>query len=250
MEGAAGLAWAQGDLDSATDLAATARPVFAALGDRRGEATCTNILGLVANARQDYRAAESMFERTIELAEASASEGWSKQRISHAHNNLGQLALDEGNVSRAAQQYGAALALYREESDLEGIALAEFNLGLVGVEDLRYDDAAELLGGALLHFREVGLLYYSAECLEGIAAIAQARGKSDDAAALLGASEALRERTGNPPGGMLARLREREIESTRDALGPHAFAAAWATGRAMREADMLERGERAVRTLT
>ena len=58
MEGAAGLAWAQGDLDSATDLAATARPVFAALGDRRGEATCTNILGLVANARQDYRAAE------------------------------------------------------------------------------------------------------------------------------------------------------------------------------------------------
>ena len=74
MEGAAGLAWAQGDLVSATDLAATARPLFAALEDRRGEATCTNILGLVANARQDYRAAEAMFERTIALAEASASE--------------------------------------------------------------------------------------------------------------------------------------------------------------------------------
>ena len=161
MEGAAGLAWAQGDLVSATDLAATARRLFAALGDRRGEATCTNILGLVANARQDYRAAEAMFERTIVLAEASASEGWSKQRISHAHNNLGQLALDEGNVARAAEQYGAALALYREEADREGIALAEFNLGLVGVEDSRYDDAAELLGGALLHFREVGFLYYT-----------------------------------------------------------------------------------------
>ena len=248
MEGAAGLAWAQGDLASATDLAGAAQRLFAAAGDRRGEATCTNILGLVANARQDYRAAESMFERTIVLAEASASEGWSKQRISHAHNNLGQLALDEGNAARAAHQYGAALALYREEADREGIALAEFNLGLVGVEDSRYDDAAELLGGALTHFREVGFLYYAAECFEGIAAIAQARGRSADAATLLGASEALRERTGNPPAGMLARLREREIESTRGALGPNEFAAAWAAGRAMREADMLDRGDLAVRT--
>ena len=247
LEGAAGLAWAQGDLGRAWELAEAALPLFAQVGDRRGEAACTNTLGLVALSREDFGTAETLFERYRELAGELGDELGGRQAVARAIDNLGSVALDQGDLVQATERYEAARQLNRDEGDREGVAFDELHLSLVAIEAGRYDDAAALLGGALRVYREVGFARYAAECLEGIAAVARARGDATGAAQLLGAAVQMRERTGNPAGGTGARIREREMAATRAELGEPDFAAALAEGRALREGQAIEQAQGIVR---
>ena len=69
LEGAAGLAWAKGDLERAREHAEAALPLFTAAGDHRGEQAALIVLGHVALARGQYARARSLFERSRQLAE-------------------------------------------------------------------------------------------------------------------------------------------------------------------------------------
>jgi tetratricopeptide (TPR) repeat protein len=238
LEGAAGLAWAQGDLDHASELAERARSLFTALGDRRGELASLTVLGLVALTRADFRIAERLFKRSRELAEELEI----RSDVAVSTHNLGSVALAEGDLERAARRYEVALALYRAEDSPYGVALSELYLGLVAVESGRSDDAASYLGRALPVFREMGFLQYAAQCVDGIAAVANARGHAHDAVRLLAAASALRERTGDAP-TVGARLRKRETAATQAVLGESSFAAAWAEGRALADAEAFERAQ-------
>ncbi len=75
LEGAAGLAWAAGDLDRAQRQAEAALAAYAGAGDSRGERAALIVLGHVALARGRFRTAESRFERSRRLAEAEAARG-------------------------------------------------------------------------------------------------------------------------------------------------------------------------------
>jgi tetratricopeptide (TPR) repeat protein len=222
-----------------------ARPLFAALGDRRGESAALIVLGNVARDRGDFRAAEGLFVRSRELAEEMGGEV-RDVFVAVANHNLGSVALSEGDLERAVGRYRAALSHYRAAADPYGVALTELYLGFVAIEAGRQDDAAGLLARALPVFQEMRFLQYTAECLEGIAAVAHARGEAEEAARLLGAASAVRERTGAPPSPTLARVRERETVSTRAELGESAFAAAWADGRGLREDEAFSRAQRSV----
>ena len=244
LEGAAGLAWAGGDLARASELAQTARPLFAALGDRRGESASLIVLGHVAIARQDLRTAESLFERSRNLAE-EVDEEFRGGFVAVATHNLGSVALGEGDLERAASRYEAALSLYSAVPDPYGVALSELYLGVVAVEAGRFAAAAGYLGRALPVFREMGFLQYTTQCLEGIASVVHERGETVDAARLLAVADALRERTGDPPAVALPHRRERVLAEARAELGELGFAAAWAEGRALAEAEALDLAQRA-----
>ena len=93
--------------------------------------------------------------------------------------------------------------------------------------------ATALYEESLALCRELGDKHGLAECLEGLAGVAVAQQQLERAARLLGAAETLREATGAPlsPG---ERVRyDRDMSAVRAGLGEAAFAAAWATGKAM-----------------
>ena len=81
--------------------------------------------------------------------------------------------------------------------------------------------------------RELGDKHGLAECLEGLAGVAVAQRQLEHAARLLGAAEALREATGAPLSPRERVRYDRDVSAVHAGLDEAAFAAAWATGKAM-----------------
>jgi predicted ATPase/DNA-binding SARP family transcriptional activator len=241
LEGAAGLAWALGDLDHAGELAEEAQPLFAAVGDLRGNAAVVTILGHVALARRDFASGASYFETSRILGEEMENDAM----VAVALHNLASVALGEGNLERAAAHYSEALARYEAQDDQYGVALSKLYLGFVAVETEDFGAAPGYLDHALRIFRDMNFLQYLSQCLEAIAAVARSRGRADEAACLLGAGSALRERTGESP-TVASDRREHELAAARAELGGEAFAAAWTEGCALGESEMFDRAQRAL----
>jgi hypothetical protein len=113
------------------------------------------------------------------------------------------------------------------------MALALCRLGTVAYTQGDDDRATALYGESLTLRRELGNKHGLAECLEGLAEVAVTQRQLEHAVRLLGAAAALREATGAPLSpGERARY-DRDVSAMRAGLGEAAFAAAWATGKAM-----------------
>jgi predicted ATPase/DNA-binding SARP family transcriptional activator len=240
LAGAAGLAWAQGDLDRACAHAEELR-ALAPEGDGRSRHAALTVLGHVALARGEYQAARSRFERSREVARGHGLTA----DVAVATHNLGSVAFAEGDLPRAAGLYREARSLYQANADSYGVALCDLYLGLAAVEAGRYGEAAVSLGEALPVFRRMRFLQYAAQCLDGIAGVLRARGEAWEAVRLSGAAAALREGMGEAPSAG-ARCRERELASARAELGLDGFAAAWAEGMALPGHDAIALAEQAV----
>ena len=234
-EGAAGLAWAQGDLDRAREHAQAALSHFSAAGDHRGEQAALTVLGHVALGRGDFDTARSLFGRSLRLAEQHAD----TTDAGVATHNLGSVAYVEGDLEAAERLYGEARSRYRAKADAYGVALSELYIGLVSIDAGRPKEAADCLGRALETFREMRFRQYATQCLEGIAAVVHARGDVREAVRLLASASALRERIGIAP-SVAAGMRERELAATLAELGDDDFAAAWADGLARAEDEALD----------
>ena len=113
-----------------------------------------------------------------------------------------------------------------------GIAL--FGLGRVALARGDPAQAGARLRESLALRRSLGDAAGAAHCLDELAAVALARGDPAGAARRFGAAAELQERTGAAPWPPGAAARARALAATRAALGPAAFAAAWAAGAAMR----------------
>jgi tetratricopeptide (TPR) repeat protein len=245
LEGAAGLAWAQDDLARAGEYAEEGLALLGPLEEPRGKLACLTVLGHVALSAGDLAAAERFHGSALEIAEGLGDDLKGGTHVALSSHNLASVSFWAGDLKRATERYESARSLYAAENDRYGVALSELFLGRVAVEDGRYDDAASHLRPALSVFREMRFLQYSTQCVEAIAAIVDARGEAREAVELLAGTDSIRDRIGDPPGGLPARRAE-TIERARAELGEPAFAAAWAEGRALSEDAVLERAKRAV----
>jgi predicted ATPase/DNA-binding SARP family transcriptional activator len=241
LEGAAGLAWAKGELDRAREYAEAALPLFTAAGDHRGEQAALIVLGHVALARGQYARGRSVFERGRRLAEQYGS----GSALAVAYHNLGSVSYGERDLERATHLYRQARALYEQDGDAYGAALSELYLGLVAVEAGRHEDAAVSFREALPVFRRMRFPQYASQCIGGIAAVARAREQPQEATRLLAAASALRGRAGTAP-TVAATLWEREQAAVRADLGEASFASAWAEGLALHDEEALDRAQLAV----
>jgi len=241
LEGAAGLAWAKGDLEGASEHAESALPLFTTAGDHRGEEAALTVLGLIALARGDYERGRTEFERSRELAEKYGP----RSTLAVSYHNLASVAYGERDLEQATQLYRRARALFEQDVDAYGAALSDLYLGLVAAESGRYEDAAVQLGEALRVFRQMRFLQYASQCISGIAAVVRAREQPQEATRLLAAASALRTRAGVAP-TVVATLWEREQAAARADLGEASFAAAWAEGLALRDEEALDRAQLAV----
>jgi predicted ATPase len=241
LEGAAGLAWARGDLGRARDHAEAALPLFADIADYRGEQAALIVLGLVALARRQYGPARSKFERCRKLAEQHGP----RSVLATAQHNLASVAYGQGDLAHATGLYRQARTLFEEDDDDYGVALSDLYLGLVDVEAGRHEDAAVRFRSALRVFRRMRFQQYASECMGGIASVVRTREQPHEATHLLAAASRLRKRSGIAP-SVASALWEREQEAARADLGEAAFITAWEEGLALRDEEAFDCAEAAV----
>ncbi len=269
LDAASALATEQGDHQRAATLLEESLRLYRRLGDRRGAATATNILGSVALRQGDYRRATALYEeclaarrdlddprgtavalnnlgivaryegdhqRAASLYEESLA---IKRTMGDPHsvalslNNLGEVALDRGDDERAAVLFAESLALFEEQEGRWGIALLLTNLGNLARRQGYYEQATTQYKRSLTLYREMDNRVDVGECLEGLASVAGAQGQSRRAAQLFGASAALRAATGTSVPPVDRAAIDAAIGRARAAMGDESFAQAWAAGEAM-----------------
>ncbi|HEX2326767.1 MAG TPA: tetratricopeptide repeat protein [Chloroflexota bacterium] len=150
------------------------------------------ILGEVLRFEGDYRNAEALYERSLELWRPVGH----RRHVAIILHNLGYVALQGGHLRRAAGLFAEALRLHAET---------------------RRRTVPHLARGV-------------AECLAGLAAVAARAGQAPRAARLFGAATALGLQLECQWDDADRRERERYTAIAREALGPPAFAAARAQG--------------------
>ncbi len=268
LDAASALATEQGDHQRAATLLEESLRLYRRLGDRRGAATATNILGSVA-LQGDYRRATALYEECLaarrdlddprgtavalnnlgivaryegdhQRAAALYEESLAiKRTLGDPHsvalslNNLGEVALDRGDDERAAVLFAESLALFEEQEGRWGIALLLTNLGNLARRQGHYEQAVMQYKRSLALYREMDNRVGVGECLEGLASVADAQGQSRRAAQLFGASAALRAATGTSVPPVDRAAIDAAIGRAWAALGDEAFAQAWAAGKTM-----------------
>jgi predicted ATPase/class 3 adenylate cyclase len=223
------VAYDRGDLDRAEELHQESLRLLRSLGDERGVAIGLMSLGLVALAREDHAHALALGEEAAALWRALGDD----QALALTLGNVGFAVEHLGQAERAEALHGDALSLLEAVGDRQGAAWARCNLGRLAVSTGDDERAGTLLAAGLSTAQELDDLTTIAECLEGFAALASVRGPGTTATRLFGAADMLRESAGTPLQAPFRATLDRHVADARAAIGEGAFAAAWATGRAL-----------------
>jgi len=234
LAGAGVLAVAQSDYAVASELLRESHDLYLEIGDARGVAFATSMLGIVAHDTDDAQRAHTLFEESLRLRR-SIGDRWGEATALH---NLGMTALGRGAIDEASKLFEDSAQLFRGVGDWRGLAQALSNLGWATqelgsfdratslfqeslelgqrLEDARavasnlsnlglmalyradYTSASDLYVDSLVAFSELGYDRGVAEALEGLAAVAGVQGRPRDAARLFGQAEALRQALGAP----------------------------------------------------
>jgi predicted ATPase/DNA-binding XRE family transcriptional regulator len=216
------------DTDRAVALHERALALYRTVGDRRGAATALDNLGVVESRLGNHARARAPHAEALVLRrELGDTRG-----VVVSLNNLGILALLQGDRDRARGHYEEAVDLCHELGNPLMTAVSLGNLASLLRDEGDGTRATALYRESLSLSRELGEKEGIVDCLMGMGSIAAADGQPERAARLFGAAEALAEAIGL---GLAAIDREQydaAIAVARSAVGPDAFAAAWAAGRA------------------
>jgi len=219
LNGAAFLAWRQGDFGQAETLGEQSLAAYRELGQQSGIAYASIVLGHVARERRDYERAMRLYEESLTLFRESA-DSWGialslanlgfaaflrgdyaratalseesltlfrmigeKFGIGFSLYTLSLVALRQGDYPRAAALAEQSLAVSREHGEREGMAYTQQTLGVIARHEGRHDDAAALFEESLGLFRELGDKRGIADSLNNLAVVADRRGSHERAAA-------------------------------------------------------------------
>ncbi|MDQ3856099.1 MAG: tetratricopeptide repeat protein [Chloroflexota bacterium] len=200
-------------------------------GDRRRTASALKDLGAIARDQGEERQAEALLGEALSLyREIGADEG-----VGEVLHNLGETALVMGDYERAAALSGESIAIFRGIGYKLFIGLALTNLGYAERHLGNREGARAAYAESMQVFGDLGLSGAVSLGLAGMAGIAAQQGQAMRAARLWAAAAVLAQ---GPPAVPAHRAEyERDIVAPRAALGEEAFAAAWAEGAAMKEAE-------------
>jgi predicted ATPase/class 3 adenylate cyclase len=217
----------QGDLDAALPLLERSLAIWRGLGDRDQEARELNSLGITHHFLGDLGTARSLLEDSA----AIAREIGSGTRLAAALTNLGHVESDAGNFDRATQVLQEALAVDRKHGDMLGVAMDQQSLAGVSLRAGRAGDARGLLSEMLGYVASSGDIDLLATTLEMSACIAAELREGLPAARLIGAADSIRRKAGMPVSQ--PELLERFLAPARATIGPEAWDAELAVGRAL-----------------
>ena len=229
---AAELAWRQGDPDRGKELAETALTLHRVLGTTGHSlvhahielAICEHKLGNLERALELH-----------ELAAAMAQEAGDERGVMVNMHNLGNFALDRGDLTRARTYFDQSVAISRRLNMQDFLANSLIDLGFVALAEARAKEAAASFHESLGICRAERLTDLLIWSVEGLAAVALERDEPADTTRLLAATTRPRADLGfaadfYPIGN---EVRQETLDAARARLGEAAFAAAWAEGEAL-----------------
>jgi non-specific serine/threonine protein kinase len=261
LYGAGAIAWLQGDMRRATELAQEALGMCRDLGDRLGVVYSLCILGVIPMIQGEYDRAIAMFEeglalsrelgRRWETATVLGLLGWAGRYrgdferaatlsaesltlfrnagdqwgMASALSHLGSVTGRLGDLAKAKVLLAESVQLARGLGNRPQLAVSLHELGRVALAQGAHDEATELEREALALRRDQGEMWGIAECLEGLAAVARAQGRPERAAHLIGAAEVVREAVGVPLPAADRADYEQDLIALRGALGDQVFSA-------------------------
>jgi predicted ATPase/transcriptional regulator with XRE-family HTH domain len=153
---------------------------------------------------------------------------------SRAMLRLGRIAYLRGEYDHAQNLLEECRSLFQQARAPSAVAEAQFELGRVARAQGDGLAAAQQLTASLVGYREYwGNKREIASCLEELAGLAATMQHPMRAARLFGAAEVLRVSVGTPLPPVHRADYARDVALVRANMDEHAFAAAWAAGRAM-----------------
>ncbi|CAA9548023.1 MAG: hypothetical protein AVDCRST_MAG33-640 [uncultured Thermomicrobiales bacterium] len=198
-------------------------------------------LGAVATAQGDIAQSTVLLEECLTVSRtvpnprlAAIMGGWALINLAVTARTLGDLALAEERVTEA-------LGRMRHAAYTAGTIMALGDLGDLAHDRANHTRALALYREALgLGWERPGTREVT-DVIESVGIVAIAVGQAERGAQLLGAADALRERMGlRFRVGVNEVSHERALTTARAALVEAAFTAAWASGRSMGPAQALE----------
>jgi tetratricopeptide (TPR) repeat protein len=260
------LAHDRGDFALGVALHEEALALAREAGDGHGVGRALNNLGMAALYQGQDERAKTLYQEAITLLRGIGD----AHATAVVLNNLGIVALRQDNLDEGVTIYDECLAECRRLGDVRGIVSALVNLaeiryrqGDLAQAEALYEEARqpaldlgdnraaaavyEGLGAVALaqsdparaatrYQTSIGLAHgvddkiTIADALEGLASVSMTRGEAACAVQLLGAAAALRERNNTPVASHRRATLEQTVASSREALGPDAYAAAWDAG--------------------
>ncbi len=194
--------WNQGKVTEAEPALQRARELFAAGGDKAGEAAALNSLGTVIADSQGRAQARPYYDQSYAAAEAIGD----RRAMSSALNNLGIMLKDMGLYDDARRAHERALAMRREFDDRNWIAISLNNIGVVLFEQDRFREAAKHYQESLAIARELGDKRNIIRALHNLTIVERETGNLRTARKQIEESLAMREEIGDRRGQIMARV--------------------------------------------
>jgi predicted ATPase len=173
------------------ELAEEALARFRGVRDAWGVAVSLSWLGHLAYHRGDPARARDLL---IEALAAARSTG-ERHAVAFALRFLGEATGAESDAEARAH-LDESLRLYREISDLQGVACVRYLIGRHECLHRRYASAREHYRASLRSLKDFTWVEMTARCLDGLAMVAAGQGQSERARELADAGEHLRESAG------------------------------------------------------
>jgi LuxR family maltose regulon positive regulatory protein len=228
LNGAAMLAWMQGDYGAARGLFEESLVIARALGNQWGIAWSVHQLGHVAAEQGNYEAARAHYAESLTIFRELGD----RSGIAASLADQGNVAQKQSDHEAARSMYEESLAISRELGNKLSVAISLNNLGKIARAQGDPQAARMLHAESLAIRRELGDRGGIAWSLEAFARL-WAPEDPERAVRLWGAAESLRESIGLPLPPIEREEYDHHLAAVRAALSPELFAPLWAQGRAM-----------------
>jgi tetratricopeptide (TPR) repeat protein len=183
-------------LSAARRCASEALALFSELGDVRGKADASNLLGLADFKEGDLPPARDHFTSALKEFEQIGD----PLGIAAIHNQLGLVEYTDetGNKEEAAHHFEEVLRLSRANGDQRGIAAASCNLGMLALQQGSLEEAWQYYHEALRTARGLWDEYGVGRELSNLGEVAELKGELALACRLFAAAERLFTSVGAP----------------------------------------------------
>ena len=148
-------------------------------------------------------------------------------------NNLGNIAIAEGDLATGQALTEEAIALARQIDDRGRLARILPNLGILAAQQHDYQRAQQIFQEALRLAHELGMTAMVAGCLQNMADMATAQGKPEQALRLLGAIDRFFKETEQQMDPVVQATYHHNVAENRALLAPEVADTAWVAGRAL-----------------
>jgi predicted ATPase/DNA-binding SARP family transcriptional activator/DNA-binding CsgD family transcriptional regulator len=232
LNGAARIAYSQGDFGAAKALIEDGLALYRELGDKEGIAAALTDLGLIAVlGHRDDIPVRAVLEELEELKACLMN----RNTLAYLLMLEGVMAISQGDLKHSVALHEQSLKLFREVQDTPGIITCLAQLGVIALMRGDYEGASPPLRESLRMAWESDYKVLIQFCLYLLACVTASREQPVRAARLWGAVEGMEEAYAVRVTPLTPSVSDYEgrLSIARSQLGEEAWSGAWAEGKAM-----------------